>query len=354
MNTFAARTDLVALSIEELELFAGTLGLEPYRARQIAQWIYQKHVHDIWRMTPLSKALREQLESAAFISSFTPERVDSSQDGSKKYLFRTADGLGIESVLIPESGHVTLCISTQIGCPMGCRFCHTGRVGLVRNLAVAEILNQVSAIMRMEPFGESMPNLVFMGMGEPLANYDNTVRAIRTLLSPWGFNFSHRRITVSTAGLVPQMKRLGEEVPVNLAISLNASNDEIRSRLMPVNKKYPIREVLAAARQFPLAARKRITFEYILIKGVNDAASHARELAALLKGIPCKINLIPFNEHPAVDFKKPAESSVAAFQKILHDHKFTAPIRRSKGSDIAAACGQLGAWPGSAEKFGAD
>jgi len=345
-----SRKDLVALSIQEIEQFAGVQGLEPYRARQMSQWIFQKHVDDIGLMTNLSKELRTRLEKVAFISSFTPERIDSSKDGSMKYLFRTADGLGLESVLIPEPGHVTLCISTQIGCPMGCRFCHTGREGLVRNLTVAEILNQVRTIMRLVPFGESMPNLVFMGMGEPLANYDNTVRAIRMLLSPWGLNFSHRRITVSTAGLVPQMKRLGEDVPVNLAISLNASNDETRSSLMPLNNKFPIHELLAAARQFPLAARKRITFEYILIKDINDAAVNARELAGLLKGIPCKINLIPFNEHPAVNFKKPSERSVIAFQKILHDLNFTAPIRHSKGSDIAAACGQLGAQLGSTEK----
>jgi 23S rRNA (adenine2503-C2)-methyltransferase len=337
------KKDLVSLSLQELELLAGELGLEPYRARQISQWIFQKHAQEIGRMTNLSKDLRMGLEAVAFISSFTPERIDSSKDGSKKYLFRTGDGFGIESVLIPETGHRTLCISTQIGCAMGCRFCHTGREGLVRNLTVAEILNQVHAVMRLEPFGETMPNLVFMGMGEPLANYDTTVKAIRTLLSPWGFNFSHRRITVSTAGLVPLMKRLGEDVPVNLAISLNASNDETRSSLMPVNKKYPLRDLLAAARQFPLASRKRITFEYILIQGVNDSLGQARELAALLRGIPCKINLIPFNEHPAVDFKRPGERAITAFQKVLHDAHFTAPIRSSKGSDIAAACGQLGA-----------
>ena len=348
------RKDLVSLSLQELELFAAEQGLAPYRARQICQWIFQKHIVEIGQMTNLSKELRTRLEGVAFISSFTPERIDASIDGSKKYLFRTADGLGLESVLIPEPGHITLCLSTQIGCPMGCLFCHTGRDGLVRNLTVAEILNQVSAIMRLEPFGESMPNLVFMGMGEPLANYDTTVRAIRMLLSPWGFNFSHRRITVSTAGLVPQMKRLGSDVPVNLAISLNASNDETRSRLMPVNTTFPLRELLAAARQFPLAARKRITFEYILIKDVNDSAGNARELARLLKGIPCKINLIPFNEHPAVDFKKPDERSIIAFQKILHDRNFTAPIRHSKGSDIAAACGQLGAVPNSPMKLNAD
>ena len=337
-----ARTDLVGLSIQELGAFAAELGLEPFRSRQISRWIFQKHASGIGEMTNLSRGLRARLGEAACISCLTPQRIDASQDGSKKYLFKTSDGFGLESVLIPEPGHITLCLSTQIGCPMGCCFCHTGSRGLVRNLTVAEILNQVRAIMAREPFGEATPNLVFMGMGEPLANYGATVAAIRMLLSPEGFNFSHRRITVSTAGLVPQMKRLGHDVPVNLAISLNASNDATRSRLMPVNKKHPLRELLAAAREFPLASRKRITFEYILIKDINDAPLAARELAALLNGIPCKINLIPFNEHPSVDFRKPDERSIMAFQKILHDKNFTAPIRRSKGSDIAAACGQLG------------
>ena len=338
----ARRTDLVALSTQELEAFAAELGLEPFRSRQISRWIFQKHASGIGEMTNLSKVLRSRLGDAACISSLTPQRIDVSLDGSKKYLFKTSDGLGLESVLIPEPGHITLCLSTQVGCPLGCRFCHTGSRGLVRNLTVAEILNQVRAIMAREPFGEAAPNLVFMGMGEPLANYDATVAAIRMLLSPEGFNFSHRRITVSTAGLVPQMKRLGHDVPVNLAVSLNASNDATRSRLMPVNKKYPLRELLSAARQFPLASRKRITFEYILIKDINDALQHSRELAALLEGIPCKINLIPFNEHPSAAFKKPDERSIMAFQKNLHDNNFTAPVRRSKGSDIAAACGQLG------------
>jgi len=337
-----ARTDLVGLSIQELGAFAAELGLEPFRSSQISRWIFQKHASGIGEMTNLSRELRARLGEAACISCLTPQRIDASQDGSKKYLFKTSDGFGLESVLIPEPGHITLCLSTQVGCPMGCCFCHTGSRGLVRNLTVAEILNQVRAIMAREPFGEATPNLVFMGMGEPLANYGATVAAIRMLLSPEGFNFSHRRITVSTAGLVPQMKRLGHDVPVNLAISLNASNDATRSRLMPVNKKHPLRELLAAAREFPLASRKRITFEYILIKDINDAPLAARELAALLNGIPCKINLIPFNEHPSVDFKKPDERSIMAFQKILHDKNFTAPIRRSKGSDIAAACGQLG------------
>ena len=336
-------TDLVGLPLQAIESLAEGLGLERFRARQISRWIFQKYAAGIADMTDLSKPARALLASATVVSSLGIRRVDSSLDGSKKYLFETADGLGIESVVIPEPGHLTICLSTQIGCNMKCRFCHTGSRGLIRNLTAAEILNQVRAIMPREPFGQASPNLVFMGMGEPLANYDATVAAIRTLLHPQGFNFSHRRITVSTAGLVPLIERLGRDVPVNLAVSLNASSDAVRSRLMPVNRRYPLRELLSAARRFPLAARKRITFEYILIKDVNDSAESARELASLLAGIPCKINLIPFNEHPASGFKRPAEQAIAAFQKILHDSNFTAPIRRSKGSDIAAACGQLGA-----------
>ncbi len=338
-----ARTDLVGLSIQELGAFVAGLGLEPFRRRQIGRWIFQGLVSEIGAMTDLSKQLRARLEQSACITSLVPERIDASQDGSRKYLFQTSDGHGLESVLIPEPGHSTLCLSTQVGCAMGCRFCHTGSRGLMRNLTVPEILNQVRAIMSREPFGDAAPNLVFMGMGEPLANYDATVAAIRMLLSPGGFGFSHRRITVSTAGLVPQIKRLGQDVPVNLAISLNAPNDAIRSRLMPVNRKYPLAELLAAARRFPLARRKRITFEYILIKDINDGPQHARELAELLSNMACKINLIPYNEHPAVDFCAPDEPSIQSFQKILHDRYFTAPIRRSKGSDIAAACGQLSA-----------
>lgn len=342
-DSFAHRKyDLKNLSLEELEALCKNLGLEPYRARQVFQWMYQKHVSAIARMTNIPKEARKRLEDVAVISSLQHERTDSSADGSGKFLFRTHDGYGIESVLIPERSHATLCISTQIGCPLRCRFCHTGRNGLVRNLSRAEIINQVHAVLTAERFPQKLPNLVFMGMGEPLANYENTVESIRILLSPWGLNFSHRKITVSTAGLIPQIRRLGSDLPVNLAISLNAPTDELRSLLMPVNKQFPVHELIQAARHYPLSPRKRITFEYILIKNVNDAPAQAVALARLLKNIPCKINLIPFNEHPSVDYRQPDEKTITAFQAILHSRNFTAPVRRSKGSDIAAACGQLG------------
>jgi len=336
------RLDLKGLCLEDMEALVAELDIEPFRARQISQWVFQKHALHVDAITSLSKQTRQKLAGRAWISSFVPERVDSSRDGSKKFLFRTRDGHGVETVMIPESRHTTLCISTQIGCPMGCRFCYTGRGGLVRNLEAAEIVNQISAVLRQEPCGEKLPNLVFMGMGEPLANYDNTVKSIRILLSSWGFQFSHRKITVSTSGLVPQIARLGQDVPVNLAISLNAPNDRIRDRIMPVNKKFPVRMLVAAARRFPLPSRKRITFEYVLIKDVNDAPEHARELGRLLRSVPSKINLIPFNPHPGVAFQAPSEQRIVEFQSILHAQHYTAPVRRSKGSDICAACGQLG------------
>jgi len=225
---------------------------------------------------------------------------------------------------------------------MKCAFCYTGEKGLKRNLSASEILNQVGAVLKTGEFEDKLPNIVFMGMGEPLSNYDNTVKSIQTLLCQWGFNFSHRKVTVSTAGLVPQMKQLAEELPVNLAISLNAPNNKIRNRLMPVNKRFPIEELITTAKNYPISKRKRITFEYILIKDINDSVENAHELTELLKGFPCKINLIPFNEHPATSFKQPDEDRITRFRAILLKKKFTAPIRRSKGSDIAAACGQLG------------
>jgi 23S rRNA (adenine2503-C2)-methyltransferase len=293
-------------------------------------------------MTSLSKEIRAKLKEVAGISSLDPETIAASRDGSKKYLFKTADGFGVETVLMPEKTHQTLCISTQIGCSLGCRFCFTGTLGLKRNLTTAEILNQVSAVLKTEKFKEKLPNLVFMGMGEPLLNYENVLKSLKILLSPWGFNFSHRKITVSTAGIPPLIRQLAEDLPVNLAISLNAPDDEIRSYLMPVNKKYPLKQLLKEARSFPVPSRKRITFEYILIKEVNDSPAHAEALARLLKNIPCKINLIPFNEYPGTSFHRPEEKQVLRFQSILHNHHFTAPIRMSKGSDIVAACGQLG------------
>jgi 23S rRNA (adenine2503-C2)-methyltransferase len=336
------KCDLKSLTIEEIEALALKLGLEPYRARQIAQWVFRHHAVSVDEMTSLSKEIREKLKRVAGISSLAPVTIAASRDGSKKYLFKTADGYGVETVLMPEKNHQTLCISTQIGCSLGCRFCFTGTLGLTRNLSTAEILNQVSAVLKAEKSKEKLPNLVFMGMGEPLLNYENVLKSLKILLSPWGFNFSHRKITVSTAGITPLIRQLAEDLPVNLAISLNAPDDKIRSYLMPVNKKYPLKQLLKEARSFPVPSRKRITFEYILIKDVNDSPAHAEALARLLKNIPCKINLIPFNEFPGTPLQRPDDKRILQFQSILHNHHFTAPIRVSKGSDIVAACGQLG------------
>lgn len=335
--------DLKGMSWESLTALCRDIGLEPYRARQIYQWVFQKNVDNPLHMTSLPKKARSVLAQTVTISRLHQQQTAVSCDGSKKIVFRTCDGHRIETVIIPERSHVTLCISTQIGCPLQCRFCFTGRAGLIRNLTVSEIVNQVHGVVAEEGLFNRLPNLVFMGMGEPLANYDNTVAAIRILMNPWGMNFSHRKITISTAGLIPQMERLGNDLPVNLALSLNAPTDEIRSFLMPINRRYPLHDLLAAARSYPLPNRKRITFEYILIRDVNDAPQHAETLAHILRHVPCKINLIPFNEHPGVDFRRPDAKRIAAFQKILHDRHFTAPIRYSKGADIAAACGQLGA-----------
>jgi len=338
----SVKQDLKDLSFNKLEDYISKFGIKPYRAKQISMWLFQKHAHSIDCMTDLSKDIRKKLSKNSYVGHLTLKRTDQSKDRSKKFLFETSDNNGIESVLIPERNHWTLCISTQIGCPMKCAFCYTGEKGLKRNLSASEILNQVGAVLKTGEFEDKLPNIVFMGMGEPLSNYDNTVKSIQTLLCQWGFNFSHRKVTVSTAGLVPQMKQLAEELPVNLAISLNAPNNKIRNRLMPVNKRFPIEELITTAKNYPISKRKRITFEYILIKDINDSVENAHELTELLKGFPCKINLIPFNEHPATSFKQPDEDRITRFRAILLKKKFTAPIRRSKGSDIAAACGQLG------------
>jgi len=334
--------DLKDYTLPELIKDLKSLGLESYRARQVFGWVHQKQAVTFENMTDLSKDLRARLSNQFTISNFSPCKISKSRDGSTKYVFRTCDGHGIESVAIPERRHLTICISTQIGCAMGCRFCFTGQGGLVRNLRPGEIINQVLAVMREESRGERLPNIVFMGMGEPLANYDNLVKSIRILQDPNALHYTHRKITVSTCGLAPRITQLGKDMDVNLAISLNAPEDTLRSKLMPVNTTYPLAHLLDAARRYPLAPRKKITFEYILMRDVNDAARHARLLAELLSGIRCKINLIPFNEHTQVDFRAPDEKQLLIFQKILHEHKYTAPVRRSKGDDIAAACGQLG------------
>ena len=334
--------DLKSLTSDELEALVVSLGEKPYRARQIMNWIYQNPVSSFEEMTNLPKSLRTQIEAVSYLSPLEIAAVKTARDNTRKFLFTLHDGNQIEGVLIPEKKHVTLCISTQVGCAMGCTFCLSGKHGLIRNLTAGEIVNQICAIKNEFLQEDETANIVFMGMGEPLANLDNTLKALRILTDPLGFDFSPRRITVSTAGLIPQIKRLGQALPVNLAISLNAANNPLRDVLMPINKKHPLHQLIKSASAAILPSRKHITFEYILIDGVNDSLKDARALASLLQGIRCKINLIPFNEHEGVTFKRPTTQAVDQFRQYLSSQHFTVIVRYSKGNDIGAACGQLG------------
>ena len=336
------KTDLKNYTLPELEEWIVSLGEKPYRARQIMRWMYEERADSFEVMTDLPRTLRDRLSAAAYLSNFSVKTVSRSADGTDKFLFLMEDGNCIETVLIPEKRHHTICVSTQLGCAMGCAFCLSGKKGLLRNLSVAEILNQILIIQKDYLPKAPVINLVFMGMGEPLANYDCLLKALRILTDPAGCNISHRRITVSTAGLVPQLEQLSRNLPVNLAISLNAASEALRTRLMPVNKTYPLSELVAAASRLPLPARKRITFEYILMKGINDSLDDARHLASLLKRVPCKINLIPFNEHEGAPFRRPDGPAIEQFQQHLMARNFTVMLRHSKGGDVAAACGQLG------------
>ena len=335
--TVMAKTDLKNFDLEGLESFIAGCGKERYRARQIFKWLYQKDAVTFAEMSNLSKEFRSDLENSAFISSFVPETVEVSQDGARKYLFRLEDGNAVESVLIPEEDRATLCLSSQVGCAMACEFCLTGTFKLARNLSTAEIVNQVCAVKR----EAEIRNIVFMGMGEPLANLDNVISALRIIMSQDGLQFSSRRVTVSTAGLVPELDLLGEAVTVNLAVSLNATTDEVRSRLMPINRKYPLKELLTACKRFPLPARRMITFEYVMIKGINDTLEDAKRLVRLISNIPSKVNLIPFNEHEGCSHKKSDQEKIDRFHQYLLEKHITVLTRASRGDDISAACGQL-------------
>jgi 23S rRNA (adenine2503-C2)-methyltransferase len=329
------------MSLAELEIFISRFGKEKYRARQIMKWLYQSNAGTFEDMSDLSKAFRSEMRDAARIALPDIVRTQVSKDGTKKILFGLEDGLFIESVLIPGKNHWTVCVSTQVGCQMGCAFCMTGRQGFTRNLLPSEITGQITRLRTEMPEGENIKNIVMMGMGEPLANYENTLKAIRIITSEIGFGFSHRKVTVSTCGIAPMIEQLGKDVCVNLAISLNAPYDITRSRLMPINKKYPIATLLDACRNYPMPGRRMLTFEYILIAGVNSSADSAAKMARLLKGMRCKLNLIAFNEFPGSTFRVPSLDEIRAFQQVLLDHHYTAIVRASKGSDILAACGQL-------------
>ncbi len=335
------KADLKGLSTSETENWAVDQGLEAYRGRQVRHWLLGRLASSFDEMTNLPKSLRALLTEKANIRHLEQIKVQSSKDGTRKYLFKLHDGHLIETVLIPERDHFTLCISSQAGCAMNCRFCLTATQGLNRGLKPSEIIEQVIQVKRTMDDPDRLTNIVFMGMGEPLANYDAVVKAIENLVSEDGLNFSHRKVTLSTCGLVPQLRKLGKDVTVNLAISLNAADDEIRSFLMPVNRKYPLKTLLEALRDFPLPNRRMITFEYILIKDVNDRDEDAMKLATLLEDLRAKINLIPLNPHPGSDMSPPSRKNILHFQEILIKNNFTAIIRKSKGEDISAACGQL-------------
>lgn len=335
------RPNLKDMTEEEIEAFILHLGKEKFRSRQIMKWLYRFGATSFEGMTDLSARFRAELAALARIGSLRLGGVQTSQDGTKKILFRLEDGLSVESVLIPGKKDRTLCVSTQAGCRMHCRFCLTGKGGLKRNLLPSEITDQITVSRFQIPEGREIDNIVLMGMGEPLDNYENVIRAIGIMTSDSGLGISRRKITLSTCGLIPMIRRLGEEACVNLAVSLNAADDATRSRLMPVNREYPIAALLDACRRYEMPRRRRITFEYILMDGVNASLEDARRLARLLKGQRCKINLIAFNEYPGSAFRTPPRETIDAFRSFLIERKFTAILRASRGADILAACGQL-------------
>jgi len=335
-------TDIRSLAPDELEIWFKSMGLPAYRGKQLFKWLWKKEFAGFDDISDFPVSLREELKKTACIFDIKPvEEFTSQKDQTKKWVFELFDGNYIESVLIPEPTRQTICLSTQVGCQMGCAFCMTGKMGFKRNLFASEIVLQVLTIMKILNLSEKPRNLVFMGMGEPLANLGNLIKALKILTSQTGLNYSLRHITVSTSGLIPQMLELGETLDAGLAISLHATENKTRDMLMPINRKYPLEMLLAACREYNLSPRKRITFEYILIKDINDSIEDARRLVKLLSNIKAKINLIPFNECEALPFKKPSPKAISSFQQILLDKNFTSVIRKSKGSDIMAACGQL-------------
>jgi len=334
--------NLLDLLPSELETLAESLGAPRYRGRQLAIWIYAKGVTDIRAMSDLPREFRETLAARAEVGVPELERRTPSQDGSQKLVFRYRDGARVQSVLMPDDDRLTLCLSTQVGCGFSCAFCFTGTMGLERNLGAGEIIGQVLGARATLAPGARITHVVYMGMGEPLANYAATVKSIKLLTDPQALGFSPRRITVSTVGLVSGIEKLAKEnLRVNLAISLHATSNEIRDRIMPVNKGFAIEELLAACKRFPLPFRQRMTFEYVLLEGVNDAPEDARRLVRLLKGIRAKINLIPFNDWEGSGFSRPPLPRILAFQSVLLEHGIRATVRWSKGEDIGAACGQL-------------
>jgi len=330
-----------ALTIAQLTQILGEWGVEGYRLDQVFRWLYQKDVAAFEEMTNLSKALRAKLAEHFRLERLTPTTVQESEDGTRKFLFQLSDKESVESVLIPNEERQTLCISTQVGCAMACSFCLTGTLGLTRNLSHYEIVEQVMAVQRAVGSERRLTNVVYMGMGEPLHNFDNVVESVRLLIDERGLNFSKNKVTVSTSGLVPQMLKFGEVLDVKLAVSLTGTTDEMRDVLIPVNRKYDLKALMQACRDYPMKRRNRITFEYTLLKGINDSIEDAKRLIKLLNGIPSKVNLIPFNEYPGSPYQRCADETMFRFQKYLLDRHIQANVRTSRGRDILGACGQL-------------
>jgi 23S rRNA (adenine2503-C2)-methyltransferase len=336
------RPDISGLERTELEAALTRSGRDRFRAQQVFQWIYRRGVTDIDAMTDLPRDLRTALAKEFTLATPAIVSREKSVDGTQKFVLRLADGRAIESVFIPDTPAMTFCISTQVGCAMACAFCLTGKMGLVRNLSAAEIAGQVRVLagaldLRDKPF-----NIVLMGMGEPLHNYDETMKALRILADEHGFALPPKRVTLSTVGLLRELERLAKEPYMpNLAISLHAPTDETRGELVPLNRKYGIADIIAACKRFPLKKRSRITFEYVLLAGVNDRPDDARKLATLLNGVKSKVNLIPLNAAKGIPFERPSDTAIDRFAKILADRGLVVSVRKSRGRDIRAACGQL-------------
>ena len=342
------KINLLGLTRQKMIDFFADLGEKPFRAKQVMQWIHQYGVADFDEMTNISKALRERMKQIAFIQGPEILLQNISSDGTRKWVMRMPGGSSIETVLIPEGDRGTLCISSQIGCALDCSFCSTGKQGFNRNLSTEEIVGQIwNAIASFDNLDRvkdrPVTNVVFMGMGEPLLNFDNVMDAVSIMMDDFAYSISKKRLTISTAGVVPAIDRMAEFTDASIAISLHAPNDELRNQLVPVNKKYPIKELLASVKNYldQLSDKRKATIEYTLMAGVNDRKVHAEQLIALLKDIPCKINLIPFNPFPGSGYKKPSSMEVRCFQDWLIAGGYITTVRTTRGDDIDAACGQL-------------
>jgi 23S rRNA (adenine2503-C2)-methyltransferase len=334
--------DIAELDPAEMEAALSALGAQRFHARQVYGWVHKRGVTDFAKMTDLSRELRAMLAATCVVNTPRVARKDVSVDGTTKYLLELADGKPIEAVYIPDTPAQTFCISSQVGCAMGCGFCLTGKMGIIRNLTAGEIVGQVRVLAGDLGFLDQPFNIVLMGMGEPLHNYEAVMKALRMLASEHGLAMSAKRLTLSTVGVVPGIERLAHEpfMP-NLAVSLHATTDAQRSAIVPINRKYPLAQLMAVCRDFPVRKRGRITFEYVLLDGVNDTPEDARRLVRLLHGIKAKVNLLPLNEAPGIPFSRPSDDRVNAFARELADHGVNVTVRKSRGRDIRAACGQL-------------